>query len=81
LKYADRRNSPCAIIQGPDEKNDPAGPQVIVKDLFIGAELAKLEKGRDEYLQKQADAQRKVPESKLVEAVKEVLSRHKGHGH
>ena len=31
LKYADKRNSPCAVIQGGDELNDPAGPQVIVK--------------------------------------------------
>jgi histidyl-tRNA synthetase len=78
LKYADKRNAPCAIIQGPDEKNDPAGPQIIVKDLTVGAELAKLEKGRDEYLQKQAGAQRKVPEADLVKAVREVLARHKG---
>jgi histidyl-tRNA synthetase len=77
LKYADKRNAPCVIIQGGDEKNDPAGPQVIVKDLALGAELAKLEKGRDEYLQKQADAQRKVPEEKLVDAVRAVLARHK----
>lgn len=81
LKYADKRNSPCAIIQGPDEKDDPAGPQVIVKDLTVGAELAKLEKGRDEYLQKQAGAQRKVPVADLVKAVREVLSRHGKHGH
>jgi histidyl-tRNA synthetase len=76
LKYADKRNAPCVIIQGGDEKNDPAGPQVIVKDLILGAELAKLEKGRDEYLQKQAEAQRKVPEEKLVDAVRDVLARH-----
>ena len=77
LKYADKRNSPCAIIQGGDEKNDPAGPQVLIKDLVLGAELSKLEKGRDEYLQKQAQAQMKVPEDKLVEAVREVLARHR----
>jgi histidyl-tRNA synthetase len=76
LKYADRRGAPCVIIQGGDEKNDPAGSQVIVKDLILGAELAKLEKGREEYLQKQADAQRKVPEEQLVDAVREVLARH-----
>jgi histidyl-tRNA synthetase len=76
LKYADKRGSPCVVIQGGDEKNDPAGPQVVVKDLIVGAELAKLEKGRDEYLQKQAQAQRKVPADKLVEAVREVLARH-----
>ncbi|MGA8991306.1 MAG: histidine--tRNA ligase, partial [Rhodoplanes sp.] len=32
LKYADRRNSPCVVIQGGDEKNNPAGPHVLVKD-------------------------------------------------
>src|SRR5215213_7918822 len=37
LKYADKRASPCVIIQGGDEKNDPAGAQVIVKDLILGA--------------------------------------------
>ena len=73
MKYADRRNSPCVVIQGSDEK---AKGEVTIKDLIVGAELAKLEKGRDEYLQKQAEAQRAVPETKLVEAVREVLARH-----
>ncbi len=36
LKYADKRNSPCVIIQGSDEKDDPAGPQVLLKDLILG---------------------------------------------
>jgi len=73
MKYADRRNSPCVVIQGSDEK---AKGEVTIKDLIVGAELAKLEKGRDEHLQKQAQAQRAVPEDKLVEAVQEVLARH-----
>jgi histidyl-tRNA synthetase len=73
LKYADKRNSPCVVIQGGDEK---AKGEVTIKDLIVGAELAKLEKGRDEHLQKQAQAQRAVPEDKLVEAVREVLARH-----
>ena len=76
LKYADRRNSPCVVIQGGDEKNNPAGPHVLVKDLILGAELAKLEKGREEHLQRQAEAQRLVPEGELVEAVRAVLTRH-----
>jgi histidyl-tRNA synthetase len=76
MKYADRRRSPCVVIQGSDEKNDPSGPQVMVKDLIVGAELSKLEKGREEHLQKQAEAQRKVPESDLVAAVRAVLARH-----
>ena len=77
MKYADKRNAPCVVIQGSDEKNNPAGPQVVIKDLIVGAELAKLEKGREEHLQKQAEAQRAVPEAQLVEAVRAVLARHK----
>ena len=76
MKYADRRNSPCVVIQGSDEK---AKGEVTIKDLIVGAELAKLEKGRDAHLQKQAQAQHSVPEDKLVEAVREVLARHCGH--
>jgi histidyl-tRNA synthetase len=76
LKYADKRNSPCVIIQGSDEKDDPAGPQVVLKDLILGAELAKLEKDRDEYLQKQGEAQTKVPQASLVDEVRKILDRH-----
>jgi histidyl-tRNA synthetase len=76
LKYADLRNAPCVIIQGSDEKNDPTGPQVLLKDLILGAELSKLEKDRDEYLQKQGEAQTKVQQASLVEAVREILDRH-----
>jgi histidyl-tRNA synthetase len=75
MKYADRRNSPCVVIQGSDEK---ARGEVTIKDLIVGAELAKLEKGREQHLQKQAQAQRSVPEAQLVEAVREVLARHGG---
>ena len=73
MKYADRRNAPCVVIQGSDEK---AKGEVTIKDLIVGAELAKLEKGREDHLQKQAQAQRAVPEDKLVEAVRDVLARH-----
>jgi histidyl-tRNA synthetase len=76
LKYADRRNSPCVIIQGSDEKDDPAGPQVVLKDLILGAELAKLERDRDEYLQKQGEAQTKVPQVALVDEVRKILDKH-----
>jgi histidyl-tRNA synthetase len=76
LKYADRRNSPCVIIQGSDEKDDPAGPQVVLKDLILGAELAQLEKDRDEYLQKQGEAQTKVPQASLVDEVRKILDKH-----
>ena len=74
LKYADRRGSPCAVIQGGDEK---ASGKVLVRDLVAGADIAKLEQSaREDYLKKQAVAQFSVPESDLVKAVKEVLARH-----
>ena len=67
------RGSPCAVIQGSNEK---AAGQVLVRDLIAGAELAKLEQSdREAYLQKQAEAQRQVPEDKLVEEVRAVLAR------
>jgi histidyl-tRNA synthetase len=74
MKYADRRNSPCVVIQGSDEK---ARGEVTIKDLIVGAELAKKEKGREQHLQRQAEAQSSVPEEKMVEAVREVLARHR----
>jgi histidyl-tRNA synthetase len=73
MKYADRRRSPCVVIQGSDEK---AKGEVQIKDLILGAELAGLSKERDDYLQKQAAAQFAVPEADLVAKVREVLARH-----
>jgi len=73
MKYADRRNAPCVVIQGSDEKSRG---EVTIKDLIVGAELARSEKGREQHLQKQAQAQRSVPETQLVDAVREVLARH-----
>ena len=72
LKYADKRASPCAIIQGGDEK---AKGEVQIKDLILGATLTAI-KDREEYLKKQAEAQFAVSEEKLVEAVRELLARH-----
>jgi histidyl-tRNA synthetase len=72
LKYADRRNSPCAIIQGSDEK---ARNEILIKDLKLGATLTDTA-DRDAYLKKQAQAQFAVKEDNLVEAVREVLARH-----
>jgi histidyl-tRNA synthetase len=73
LKYADKRNAPCAIIQGGDEK---ARGEVQIKDLAMGAQLAGESKERDEYLQKQAQAQFAVKEENLVDEVKKLLDRH-----
>jgi len=76
LKYADRRNSPCVIIQGGDELNDPDGPQVIVKDLLVGSTVTDVEKDRDRYLQTHRAIQQKVPVSELAVAVQQLLNWH-----
>ena len=76
MKYADKRGAPCVVIQGSDEKNDPGGPKVVIKDLRLGTKLAADEQSREGHLQKQTEAQVTVPEEKLVEAVREVLARH-----
>ena len=73
LKYADKRGSPCAVIQGGDEK---ARGEVQIKDLILGATLAAT-KDRDEYLKKQAEAQFAVKETTLVGAVRRLLAKHK----
>src|SRR5262245_34706575 len=74
MKYADKRGSPCVVIQGGDEK---AKGEVQIKDLTLGAELAGMSKDRDEYKQKQSEAQFAVPEAKLIAGVRRVLDRHK----
>ena len=76
LKYADKRNSLCAVIQGSNERDAPGGPQVMIRDLVLGAELAKSSKDRSDYLELRQKAQMPVPQDRLVEAVREVLGRH-----
>ena len=68
LKYADKRGSPIAIIQGGDEA---AKGTIILKDLILGAKIAQnatLEewKGRP--------AQVEVPRADLVAAVQKMLA-------
>jgi len=72
MKYADRRNAPCAIVQGSDER---ANGKIQIKDLILGAGLTEI-KDREEYLKKQAEAQYEVDQARLVDAVREVLARH-----
>jgi len=67
LKYADKRQSPVAVIQGTDE----AGRGVVVlKDLILGAKIAQsatLEEWKDR------PAQLEIPRSDLVQAVRQML--------
>jgi len=72
LKYADKRSSPCAVIQGPDEK---AKGEVQIRDLIAGSAPSDI-KEREEYLKKQAEAQVPVKEGELVEEVRKLLKRH-----
>ena len=78
LKYADKRNSPCVVIQGGDEK---AKGEVQIKDLILGAKAAGEIASNKEWREGRP-AQFSVPEADLVKAVREVLARHGiSHGH
>jgi histidyl-tRNA synthetase len=72
FKYADRRGSPCVIIQGGDEK---ARGEVQIKDLIEGARAAAAIASNQEWRETRP-AQFPVAEGKLVEAVREVLRHH-----
>ena len=76
LKYADKRGSICAVIQGSNEREHKNGPQVTIRDLVLGAELASSTKDRADYLELRSKAQLTVPQDRLVESVQEVLARH-----
>jgi histidyl-tRNA synthetase len=75
LKYADKRGSLCAVIQGSNERDAAGGPQVVIRDLRLGAELAKASKDRSDYLELRQRAQFAAPEADLVARVREVLAR------
>jgi histidyl-tRNA synthetase len=75
LKYADRRGSLCAIIQGSNERDAPGGRQVVIRDLRLGAELAKASKDRADYVELRQKAQFAVAEAAMVARVGEILAR------
>jgi histidyl-tRNA synthetase len=71
MKYADKRRSRVAVIEGGDER---AAGQVTLKDLVLGAEQAKQVKDRDAW-SKGASAQVTIPRGELVAQVKAMLGR------
>jgi histidyl-tRNA synthetase len=71
MKYADRRASPCVVIQGSDEK---AKGEVTIKDLVEGAKLSGEISDRAEWTDARP-AQFSVPEAGMVKAVGELLAR------
>ena len=72
LKYADRRNSPCVIIQGSDEK---ARGEVQIKDLIEGAKAAAAIASNQEWRETQP-GQFSMPRRRDGRKVREVLARH-----
>ena len=72
LKYADRRNSPCVIIQGSDEK---ARGEVQIKDLIEGAKAAAAIASNQQWRETRP-AQFSCAETDIIARVGEVLVRH-----
>ncbi|MGF1501939.1 MAG: histidine--tRNA ligase [Paracoccaceae bacterium] len=73
LKYADRRGSPVAIIEGADER---AAGQVTLKDLALGARLAAEIETRAEWAAQ--PAQVSVDRADLVAEIRAMLARADG---
>ncbi len=67
LKYADKRNSPVAVIEGGDEKEKGI---VQIKDLILGAKIAQ-SATLEEW--KERPSQFEVPRGDLVTKVREIL--------
>ncbi|MGA0563190.1 histidine--tRNA ligase [Ancylobacter sp. VNQ12] len=72
FKYADRRNSPCVVIQGSDER---AAGTVQIKDLIEGAKAAAAIADNAEWRESRP-AQFACAEAELVAKVIEVLDHH-----
>jgi histidyl-tRNA synthetase len=72
LEYADRRASPCVVIQGGDER---AQGKVTLKDLVEGAKAAAAIKDNKEWKEARP-AQVLVNEADLVAEVRKILARH-----
>ncbi|HEY8950475.1 MAG TPA: histidine--tRNA ligase [Rhizomicrobium sp.] len=71
LKYADKRGAAIAVMEGSDER---ANNKVTLKDLALGAELAKSIENRADWVGNR-EAQTTVDRSVLVSKVKEMLGR------
>jgi histidyl-tRNA synthetase len=72
MKYADKRQSPCVIIQGSNEREKG---EVQIKDLIDGAQAAAAIGSNQEW-KAARPAQVSVCEQDMVVGVKEILGRH-----
>jgi histidyl-tRNA synthetase len=73
MKYADRRGSPCVVIQGGDER---AGGTVQIKDMVEGRRQAAAIAGHTEYKEARP-GQVTVPEADLVAEIRRILDAQK----
>ena len=73
FKYADKRGAAIAVIEGGDER---ARGEVTLKDLALGAELAKSVESRADWVANR-EAQKSVPRARLVAEIQAML---KGRG-
>ena len=72
MKYADRRGSPCVVIQGSNER---ANGEVQLKDLIEGAKAAAAIKDNKEWKEARS-AQVTIKETDLVDEVRRMVARH-----
>lgn len=70
MKYADRRNAPVAVLMGEDEL---AKGEVTLKDLYLGAEMAKAIETNEEW-KSARPAQTTIKRETMVSAVKAMLN-------
>ncbi len=74
MKYADRRGAAIAIIEGSDER---ARGELTVKDLVLGAELAKSVGDRAEWVKEQP-AQVSVARANIAASLRTIMDARKG---
>lgn len=72
MKYADRRASPCVVIQGSDERERG---EVQIKDLIEGAKAAAAIATNAEW-KAARPAQVSVPVAQMADTVRDILGRH-----
>jgi len=69
FKYADKRGAAIAVVEGPDEKTRG---EVTLKDLALGAELAKSVESHAAWVANR-EAQKSVPRTQLAAEIKAML--------
>ena len=73
MRYADKRNSPCVVIQG---SNEHERGTVVVKDLVEGKKLSSMI-GSNQKWRDSKDVQSEIHLDDLVSGVKDVIGRHR----